>query len=185
MENDRLFAENMAGLGELFGKRISDVLKEIYWQALAPYSNEQCRIAFNRATTERKFFPKPVELIELIEGSTKDIGFEVRAQIENWLYSSGPYPEDPIAQKVIRSYGGPQRLEYTDFRDLKFMLKDIEDRVENYKAHEMREQAQDVVSLGRRRRKRLKEGPASKSKGITQIAESVGREMPVQDDIPF
>jgi hypothetical protein len=173
MEDEKLFSENMAGLGEIFDKKISPALMEIYWQALAPYSDEQCRVAFNRAAKECRFFPKPVELIEFIEGSKKDLGFEVRAQIESWLYSNGPYPHDPIAQQVIRSYGGPQRLGYTDFRDLKFMLKDIEERVENYRAHEMREQAKNVVSLENRRRKQLKEG---KTDGYTSFLERHGED---------
>ena len=46
----------------------------MYWVALDPYGDEETERAFQEAARRCKFFPKPAELIELIEGSSTKTG---------------------------------------------------------------------------------------------------------------
>lgn len=66
MKNKTLFREYMTGLGELFDKKITDILKNIYWKSLEPFTNEQCKEAFDRIMAGSKWFPKPADIIETI-----------------------------------------------------------------------------------------------------------------------
>ena len=114
MKNQELFKNFMAGLGEVFGKEISDILFDIYWNALKDFTDEQCKTAFNKAMVQCKFFPKPVEIIELIGGGPGKL--EDVAQLQADLVVSairkiGSYQsvkfKDPVTTAVIQqSFGG-------------------------------------------------------------------------------
>lgn len=71
MDNYELFKKCMAGFGELFEKEISKTLLSIYWDCLENFSDEQCENAFKEVLVTCRFFPKPVEIIEIIESKIK------------------------------------------------------------------------------------------------------------------
>jgi len=114
MNNKISFKEFMAGAGEIFDKQVTPILSKMYWKSLEPFTDEQCRKAFNLAIERCKFFPKPAELIELIRGSSKQIEQEKDDKaliIANEImeqarrYSPG-HPlklNDPIAQHLMTS----------------------------------------------------------------------------------
>jgi len=66
------FAKQLSLLSETYGKPISDALGEIYFRALREFTIEQVEAAVELAIDTRKFFPKPAELRELIEGNPED-----------------------------------------------------------------------------------------------------------------
>lgn len=66
------FAKVMAALGETFNETISDVRAEAYFGALDDLPMERVEHAATEWIKRGKFFPKPVELRELIEGSSAD-----------------------------------------------------------------------------------------------------------------
>jgi len=79
----------------------SEFLINIYWKAMEKFSFNDVEKAFNTAINTLKFFPKPVELIELITGGKDNL--EDRAQIE--------------AMKVlqaIRRIGGGDSVKFED-----------------------------------------------------------------------
>jgi len=99
----------MAGLGETFDRSISETLSDIYWHALKNYSDEQCKNAFNQVFLIFKFFPKPAEIIALINDN--NIKIEDKAIIEaNKIIAhlgkngSRVFPDldnDPIAKHLM------------------------------------------------------------------------------------
>jgi len=68
--NDKIkFVELMTGMGELFDKKLSKLLMKIYFESLKPYSIVDFEKAVNKIIVKSKWFPKPVELIELMQGN--------------------------------------------------------------------------------------------------------------------
>jgi hypothetical protein len=62
----------MLGLGETYGEPVSDVRMEIYFHALVDLALNDVRTAANRHVRWQKFFPRPSELREAVQGSTED-----------------------------------------------------------------------------------------------------------------
>jgi hypothetical protein len=66
------FTQCLLVLGEVFSEQISEIRLEAYRVALDGYELSAIEGAINRAIGSAKFFPKPAELIELMEGSHDD-----------------------------------------------------------------------------------------------------------------
>ena len=73
MKDRNKFSEFMTIISEMHERTPSTVLVEAYWRALKPFTDDQCYQAFNSVIARSKFFPKPGDLIEIIEGSPKQI----------------------------------------------------------------------------------------------------------------
>jgi len=72
MTDLKAFYSNLMGLAEVLGGELTELKLEFYRKALDKYSDDQVQKAIILAATSLKWFPKPVELIELIEGKTED-----------------------------------------------------------------------------------------------------------------
>ncbi len=114
MRDRKLFNNFMAGLGEIFDKEMSEILLDIYWNALENFSDKQCKEAFNKAMIQCKFFPKPVEIIELIgdgPGKLEDRA-EYQASEVVWAvkhighYRSVQFSDLVTAAVIQQCYGG-------------------------------------------------------------------------------
>lgn len=68
-QDDLEFATLMTGLAEVFAEPMSAMRVAGYFGALKPFDLADVTRAINQALRECRFFPKPAELIELIEGS--------------------------------------------------------------------------------------------------------------------
>ena len=107
--NFREFAKDIILLAEIHGKEMSDGIIGMYFKALSDYSIETVADALSRAVKECKWFPKPVELIELMQG--KPIAIEDRAQVavtkildhlHTWGSTKMPdLADDPIALHLM------------------------------------------------------------------------------------
>ena len=139
MQDKNLFNRFMAGIGETFDKEISEILLDIYWSVLERFSDEQCKEAFNKAIVSCKFFPKPVEIIELIsDGPGKlDDRAELQASEVIWAVKHiGHYQsvrfDDPVTMAVIQQcYGGWIQL-CSELKEEKWFRKDF---VRYYRAY--------------------------------------------------
>lgn len=134
MKNKTLFQKYMTGLGEIFDKKISDVLKNIYWEALKPFSDEQCKQAFDKVFVTAKFFPKPADLVEAIgqgkpkiEDKALIIAHRIITNIERKGCKNFPdLSDDPIAKHLMTTrwpyyYWAEQVLE----SELKWWIKEF------------------------------------------------------------
>ena len=103
MRDKIAFMNYMTLLGELFNKEISDALKDLYWQALRPYSDKQCESAFEKVITKSKFFPKPVEIIELISYSQSGESLFAWMEVEEAerFATESPFPEPGMLKKAL------------------------------------------------------------------------------------
>jgi hypothetical protein len=104
------FAGLMALLAETFDKDFTVQRVEIYARALAEYSIEVIAAAVDAAIRTLKFFPKPAELIELIEGSPDDQAEHAWMQFWAALTRGGTYrslycEDGVVAETIRRLYG--------------------------------------------------------------------------------
>lgn len=66
------FATLMLGIGETYGEPVSDARMEIYFKALADLDLSDVREAATAHVRMSKFFPRPAELREAVDGSQDD-----------------------------------------------------------------------------------------------------------------
>jgi hypothetical protein len=104
------FAGLMAVLEEVFGKEFTPQLVEIYFRALADFPIERIAAAVDEAVRTLKFFPKPAELVELIERSPDDQAEDAWGQFWLAVTRCGTYRslycEDGVLAEVIRRQCG-------------------------------------------------------------------------------
>ena len=72
-KDEKKFAGLIAMLDETFGKESSKLRVEIYFGALKEFEITEVEQAIYLAIGTLKFYPKPVELIELMTGNLEDI----------------------------------------------------------------------------------------------------------------
>lgn len=105
-----MFGEFILAIGEMFDKEISDVLRQLYWNSLEPFTDEQCKKAFNEIILSSRFFPKPVDIIEAIRGTQGNRATEAWIQTLNAIRRIGTYQsvkfDDPVIHAVIEHMGG-------------------------------------------------------------------------------
>lgn len=66
------FAVQLAMLSEVFDKELSTAASEAYFGALRRYDIDAIRLAVEQAICRCQFFPRPAQLIDLLEGGTID-----------------------------------------------------------------------------------------------------------------
>jgi hypothetical protein len=106
-EQDRkAFDAALMGLAVIFDKTLSDQILDAYFSALARFDWERVNRGLNAALTACKFFPKPVELIELIEGSQDDHSAKawqlLMEALEKGGYYNSLFVEDQALAAAIR-----------------------------------------------------------------------------------
>ncbi len=98
------------GLCEYFGCEFSETLLDIYFRALADMDIEQVETAAMKAVQSCKFFPKIVELRELLDGGAEEralVGWET---LQRAVQQYGPYKSvmfaDPRIARTVDAMGG-------------------------------------------------------------------------------
>ncbi len=123
MKNEIKFKEYMSGLGELFDKKLSDTLKDIYWKALLPYPDKECEIAFDQLIRTCKFFPKPSEFIEIMKGPESDRVLLAWSKVMSALSESTVVHHDKAIEDTIKALGGWEYIGTQTYDELKWVEK--------------------------------------------------------------
>ena len=114
MRDESKFKEYLTALCEIHDKKISPLLASLYWKVLEPFTDEQCEKAFKSLIYESRFFPKPVEFIETIKGTTGDRATTAWLEVLETVARVGHYQsvrfDDPVIHAVIEAMGGWVRL---------------------------------------------------------------------------
>ena len=95
------FATLMLGLGETYGEPVSDARMEIYFSALSDIDLSTLRKAATAHVRMSKFFPRPAELRDVLEGSQED-----RAELA-WM----------TVPAIVRRFGFYREPEREDWHD--------------------------------------------------------------------
>ncbi|WP_290925028.1 DUF6475 domain-containing protein [Halodesulfovibrio sp.] len=110
-EHRKRFAEGMKGMCELHNRAASKPMLKMYFFALAKFDIEDVLRAFVEAVSATKFFPKPAEIIELIQGSPEDVAEFEASKVVNAVRRVGGYRsvafDNPTTAAVIEyAFGG-------------------------------------------------------------------------------
>lgn len=114
LEQDRgNFYALMTGLFEMYGKKGSPELLEIYFNALRAYDIADLGRAANQHALDPdsgQFMPKPADFVRHIDGSKETRAMRAWSKVERAVRGIGPYPtivfDDPIIHAVIEDMGG-------------------------------------------------------------------------------
>ena len=110
-EADRpVFVRCLLWLGETFNEPVGDLRMEAYWQALGDLPLDTVRATCRQALKACKFFPKPVELRQLADGSVEDQAELAWAHALTLARRVGAYQapglDDPAMKAAIEALGG-------------------------------------------------------------------------------
>lgn len=143
------FCNAIGTLAELYDKELSEFSIAAYFETLKGYSIEDVEHAISHAMGTLKFFPKPVELIEIITGGgAQNIEDRAQAQALKVLetvrrvggYSSVQF-SDPVTTAVVKQgFGGWSKLCAELLEDQeKWWLKDFTKIYQAYTRQGMKE----------------------------------------------
>jgi hypothetical protein len=108
------FAEAMYLLGDTFNEPVTELRIEGYFAALNDFEMQDINVAVRHAMRTCKFFPKPVELREMIAGNAEDAADAawgaVLKEIRRVGYMGVPNLEPRSLEAVRQLWGGWRRL---------------------------------------------------------------------------
>jgi len=130
MKDEIKFKEFMAGIGIIFDKDISDNIASIYWNILEPFPDEDCEKAFNQIIATCKFFPKPVEFLEILRGRSEDDSTRAWILVDEAMRKHGNYSSldfgEPKIHRIVEMLGGWDYLGTLTEEDWKSKRKEFE-----------------------------------------------------------
>lgn len=99
----------LGGLADLFERPLTAPVIEIYLSVLSDLSLEQIRESCSRAARQCKFFPKPVELRELVQDSSSERGeraWRLLVEACKWNGDNSVYfADNNLAHAVLALWG--------------------------------------------------------------------------------
>ncbi len=130
--NEMKFAEIMTMLGVVFPTNITPVLAKAYFLALDKFTIEQVGAAAEQYIKTGKFFPKPVELTDIINGgkpNSKDKALLAWVSIIDAMKKKGAYRsltlDDRLAMQIVNHIGGYVNLCSLSYKDLEFKKREF------------------------------------------------------------
>lgn len=130
MKDEPKFKEYMAALCELHDKSLSQLLINLYWKTLEPFTDNDCERAFKELIFSSKVFPKPVDFIETLKGKKQDQGTLAWLTVVKALRKIGPYQsvtfDDPVIHSIIEAMGGWIKLGTVTEDELKWKQREFE-----------------------------------------------------------
>lgn len=123
------FVKKITGLAETLGSEMSEGKLWAYEMALSEFSDSQVSAAIAMALKTCKFFPKPFELIELIEGKKEDQAALAWETLLDTMQHIGAYQsvffEDGRIARAVKLLGGWQTVCSWKREELKFLRLDF------------------------------------------------------------
>jgi hypothetical protein len=122
----------LLGTASIYNYQLNDIGIELYTNALEQYDLESIKMAINAHVRESQFFPRPADLIKLIEGG----GVEDKAQLvwqslikcleDHAYWGTVEFPVE-IADAIDTVFGGWGKLSELTFEELKWRQKHFTD----------------------------------------------------------
>jgi hypothetical protein len=136
------FAQIMVGLGELYGKPVSETLIELYWAALKCFDIAAIRHAVHthiHNPDAGQFMPTPADIVRYLEGSANIKALYAWSKVIYAIKRVGHYEtlvfDDVLIHAVIHDMGGWVELCRATEKELSFRAREFEKRYESYCLH--------------------------------------------------
>ena len=145
---EKEFLKQLAGLGELYDKKMSTALISMYLHVLAKYEDREVSEAMAGCIEKMRFFPRPADIISLIEEDPENVALEAWGSLIKAIKGVGRYGKvsfmDGKITRLVNYLGGWDTV--CDWResDLDFRRAEF---VRNYKV--MKEGTADLLLTGR------------------------------------
>ena len=147
------FGRMMFALGDTFHEPVSELRVEAYFDALRDLPVEDVLAAGRRAIAESRFFPRPVELREMIAGSADDQAEMAWMAMRAIVQRFGYYTEPPTAawldaatqRAALELYGGWKALCTSLPADGPELLGYRKTFLATYRAYAARERRADLL----------------------------------------
>jgi len=124
------FSKFMSIIAEMFEKTLSEALTGVYWKALEPFTDDQCKKAFSEVILSSRFFPKPVDIIEAIHGNRGEVAMLAWEKVYGAICQIGAYQsvqfDDPVIHSTIELMGGWVELCKMKTEDVKWKQVEFE-----------------------------------------------------------
>ena len=109
-EDRQAFSIALTRTAEVFGEALSVGRMQAYFEALGDLDSESVQAALRLVERTARFFPKPAEIREAIEGAPSDRALAAWTRVEAAREAIGPYQSvdfgDPILHATVRQLGG-------------------------------------------------------------------------------
>ena len=116
MKGDRerkAFSVFLIGCAEVYGRQLSEAAIGIYWDELCGFELGAVQEAFRRhfrSPDIGQFFPKPADVIRMLEGTSLDASMVAWAKFDRAVRGVGPYRsvafDDAMIHRVASDMGG-------------------------------------------------------------------------------
>lgn len=134
------FAELLTGISEIYGKPISRVSMQLWFDALKDYEIDEIASALSRHVRNPdtgKWIPKPADVIAAIDGTAADAAYLAWTKVEEAIQRVGSYEtvvfDDPIIHCVVQDMGGWVELGQVETNELKFKANEFAKRYQGYR----------------------------------------------------
>jgi hypothetical protein len=137
MQNQDLikFTAMLIEVGELYGKSITELLTDLYWQALNRFEFSAVKLALSAHINDPnhgQYFPKPADVVRFIEGSGEVKALQAWAKVYKAIVHIGAYQsvvfDDPLIHAVLEDLGGWLKLCATNTKELPFRANEFQQR---------------------------------------------------------
>jgi hypothetical protein len=130
MKNQATFKEYMTVLSDLHDKPLSELTIRLYWKALEPFTDDECQKAFEALILSSRFFPKPVDFIEVLRGKTEDQATRAWLKVAKAISRIGNYQsvqfDDLVIHSAIQGMGGWPKICQSLEKDMPWCQKEFE-----------------------------------------------------------
>ncbi len=124
------FLKYMHTCSEMYNTSLSEGVISAYWETMKEYSDQEIMRAFNMAFKTCRFFPKPVDLIECIDGEKSDKSLLAWEKVYKAISGVGAYEsvqfDDPAIHSCIELMGGWPQLCQCKVDEIKWKQKEFE-----------------------------------------------------------
>lgn len=104
------FTKLLTGLAAMFERQLTELIRDMYYNALKDLDIEQIRDAANNIAQTSTFFPKPVDFRNAISGDKDSAAISAWEKVLKAKSKVGQYQsvqfDDPVIHSVIKLMGG-------------------------------------------------------------------------------
>jgi len=133
------FSQLWLNVAELYAKKLSTVMLDLYWQTLAAYPLNAIEHALKAHLVNPdngQFMPKPADIIRILEGNSSSQALNAWTKVRQAIQLVGSYDsivfDDPLIHAVISDMEGWIALCQHSEAELNYRARDFEKRYSAY-----------------------------------------------------